>query len=616
MGESEKDHEIKFLEDLFNKKLSQDYIDKLSILLYNSKNKTDYPRKRNNLQKTIYKYDDNNELCLTLPKLKNKRENRNFMNNNFNNFKGYTKTETSDYTKNKITNNPFQKQYSEENNILDESIKEILYDNEVKDKKEEDKGKILYDQLRTRYNMFTFDENNGKNKVYSPISIKYALAMLSEGSAENSKTQINSLIGDYKSNKYINNDHMSFANAIFVRNTFKDQIKEEYTNNLKSKYTAEVIYDDFSGPANMNKWVSDKTFGLINDLFGNEVTGEDFELTNALAIDMKWNNQIQCASGSDVPCLRYSVWYRHEKIKGQDYQYNDSVVMMTSENDYHSLTFNEKDNIKSVEVKAAFNNYDAVKEIGEEKIIEEVGKAYKEWLDTEEGKREVEGGWAEPDVNKYVKKYIDELNENYGKENYSTDFALYDDENIKAFSKDLQTYEGTTLQYIGIMPKNEDLKDYIDKLEVSDIGKVISGLKSMKKENFKDGVLTLVKGYIPVFDYEYTLDLMKDLKTMGITDVFDKDKANLSGMLNKTKGEYISTANHKAKIEFSNDGIKAAAATKMGGMGSTSGGFNYLYEVPVEEIDITFDKPFIYLIRDKNTGEVWFVGSVYEPKLK
>ena len=167
MGESEKDHEIKFLEDLFNKKLSQEYIDKLSILLYNSKNKTDYPRKRNNLQKTIYKYDDNNELCLTLPKLKNKRENRNFMNNNF---KGYTKTETSDYTKNKINNNPFQKQYSEENNILDESIKEILYDNEVKDKKEEDKGKILYDQLRTRYNMFTYDENNGKNKNSKNLS--------------------------------------------------------------------------------------------------------------------------------------------------------------------------------------------------------------------------------------------------------------------------------------------------------------------------------------------------------------------------------------------------------------------------------------------------------------
>ena len=118
------------MEDLFNKKLSQDYIDKLSVLLYNSKNKTDYSQKRNNLKKTIYKYDDNNELCLTLPKLRNKKEKRNFMNNNFYNFKGYAKTETTEYTNNKITNNPFQGQYSEENNILNESIKEILYDNE------------------------------------------------------------------------------------------------------------------------------------------------------------------------------------------------------------------------------------------------------------------------------------------------------------------------------------------------------------------------------------------------------------------------------------------------------------------------------------------------------
>ena len=41
-----------------------------------------------------------------------------------------------------------------------------------------------------------------------------------------------------------------------------------------------------------------------------------------------------------------------------------------------------------------------------------------------------------------------------------------------------------------------------------------------------------------------------------------------------------------------------------------------LLELNIERIDITFDKPFIYLIRDKNTGEVWFMGSVYEPKTK
>ena len=493
-----------------------------------------------------------------------------------------------------------------------------------KTKKNGNDAKQVYSTYRlTGNSLDKFDlaflkmENNGKNEVYSPLSIKYTLAMLSEGSAENSKTQINSIIGDYKSNKYINNDHMSFANAIFIRNTFKDAVKDEYKNSLKEKYSAEVVFDEFNDAANMNKWVSDKTFGLIGNLFDDSsIKKEDFELTNALAINMKWNNQLQCATGSDVPCLRYSIRYPHEKIKGQNYEYSDGVSTIFGEQDYHSLSFDGKENIKSVSVKAAFNNYNVVKEVGEDKITEEVGKAYKEWLATEDGQNNLKYGYAEEDVDKYLSKYISELNENYGREDYSTDFSIYNDENVKAFAKNLQTYDGTTLQYIGIMPKNGTLKEYIDKVEVSDINNIISGLKEMKKGNFKDGVLTLVYGYIPLFNYDYTLDLVKDLKAIGVTDVFDSSKADLSNMLKNSKGEFISSASHKATIEFSNDGIKAAAATKAGGAGSTGGGFNYLYEVPTEEIDMTFDKPFIYLIRDKSTGEIWFVGSVYEPKIK
>ena len=30
-------------------------------------------------------------------------------------------------------------------------------------------------------------------------------------------------------------------------------------------------------------------------------------------------------------------------------------------------------------------------------------------------------------------------------------------------------------------------------------------------------------------------------------------------------------------------------------------------------IDLDFDKPYMYIIRDKSTGEVWFAGTVYEP---
>lgn len=74
---------------------------------------------------------------------------------------------------------------------------------------------------------------------------------------------------------------------------------------------------------------------------------------------------------------------------------------------------------------------------------------------------------------------------------------------------------------------------------------------------------------------------------------------------------YISEAKHKANIEFTQDGIKAGAVTYGGGRGA--GGFEYLYDVPVEEINLTFDKPYLFIIRDKETGEVWFTGTVYEP---
>ncbi len=457
-------------------------------------------------------------------------------------------------------------------------------------------------------------ENTAKNKVYSPLSIKYALEMLAEGASGDTKAQLDAVIGDYKARKYNNNEHMSFANAVFIRNSFKDAIKSSYTTNLTNKYNAEVIYDEFANADPMNKWVSDKTFNMINNLFDSDkVKDENFILTNALAIDMNWNNQIQCAAGSTVPCKMYWVHYAHEKVKGSESEFSSSVTPIEDDRNYYPLTFNGKENIKSSKIKASFNNYDAVKEIGEAKIREEVGKAYTEWRKTEGKSLNPDDQYYPEDVNKYLDIYIEELKKNYGKEEFSTDFMLYNDDNVKAFAKDLKEYDGTTLQYVGIMPKNESLDKYIEKASSKDISDIISKLKDMKKENFKDGVVTLIKGYIPLFKYDYDLELMKDLKTLGVKDAFDISKSDLSKMLTSGSKQYIGDVTHKANIEFSNDGIKAAAATQGGGWGSATGGFNYLYEIPVEEINITFDKPFMYLIRDKATGEVWFTGTVYDP---
>ena len=109
-------------------------------------------------------------------------------------------------------------------------------------------------------------ENKKANMVYSPLSIKYALEMLAEGAEGDSKAQLDNVIGDYKAKKYPNNQHMAFANAMFIRNSFKENIKEEYIKNLQDKYGAEIIYDDFASAANFNNWVNEKTLKLINSL--------------------------------------------------------------------------------------------------------------------------------------------------------------------------------------------------------------------------------------------------------------------------------------------------------------------------------------------------------------
>ncbi|MBE6147069.1 MAG: serpin family protein [Firmicutes bacterium] len=434
-------------------------------------------------------------------------------------------------------------------------------------------------------------ENEPKNKVYSPLSIKYALGMLSEGANGNSKTQIDSVIGDYKSKKYINSLNMSFANALFIRDTYKDSIKSSYIDILTNKYNAEVVYDSFESSSNLNNWVKNKTLNLVDNLEDN-LNNRDFVLINALALDMEWKNRIQSLEEG------FHVDYKHE-----DFSFNIYGLRGTG---HHELEFdNSTKKVKSVEIGASINKYDIINELGEDNIRKTVEEAYKKYLDEFS-----DGNYS--DVSTYLDKYIEDISSNYNQVASSTDFSFYDDEEVKVFAKDLQEYDDVTLQYIGIMPKNSNLKSYIENTDVTKISTIIKNLKDIKLENFEEGFVTKITGYIPMFNFEYELNLQQDLETMGISDIFASEKADLSN-LTSTKTAYINSASHKSTIEFSNDGIKAAAATTVGGLGDASGGFQYDYDVPVKEINLTFDNPYLFLIRDKKTGEVWFMGTVYEP---
>ena len=446
---------------------------------------------------------------------------------------------------------------------------------------------------------FLMLESGEKNKLYSPLSIKYALAMLSEGAKGSTKEQIDDIIGGYKSNKYVNSNNMSFANAVFINNTYKNQVKESYVKNLNNKYNAEVIYDDFTSANTINSWVSNKTFNLVNNILDDKtVKDKYFFLINALAIDMEWNKNIQATASNFLG--QYKVQYSHEN-------YWTSIPIITDS--YEKLNFNGQD-VDSVEIGASINNYDIVSTLGRDNIKKTITDAYTNWLKDPEN-YELAKLNNNLDVDKYVEEFIKQLDSNYKKVDTSTDYYMYTDDNVKAFAKDLKTYNGTTLEYVGIMPTNESLTDYIKNTNAKKINNIISSLKTIESDNFEKGKVTKITGKIPLFKYEYELQLVDDLKALGITNIFDKDKADLSEI---ATGAYVDSAIHKANIEFSNDGIKAAAATIVGGYGSAAGGeFDYLFEVPVVTIDLTFDKPYMYIIRDKDTGEVWFTGTVYNP---
>lgn len=438
-------------------------------------------------------------------------------------------------------------------------------------------------------------ENKRVNKIYSPLSIKYTLAMLNEGTEGESKEQISNLIGEYKYNKYINSKNMSFANALFVRDTYKQSIKGDFVNNLRNKYNANVVYDSFSSAKKINSWVSDKTLDLINNMLNDsEISELNYVLINALAIDMDWENKF-------LELINDRTEYRHEN-------YSWAAPLHLLSNEFKGV----KNEISGMGIIASVNNYNIVDILGEENIRKTVGEKFRAYLNENpdgDASYYLEGKDVETAVNEYLDNYIEDINENYKRVDKNTDFSIYQDENVKAFAKDLKKYNGTTLQYVAIMPE-EELDSYINGITTEDINKVIDNLKELKSENFKEGVITQIAGYIPKFKFDYNLNLIEDLNDMGVKDVFDKDKANLKGI---TADEaYISQAVHKANIEFTQDGIKASAATMFGGSGA-GGTFDYIYDVPVEKITLNFDKPYMFIIRDKSTGEVWFAGTVYEP---
>ncbi len=329
-------------------------------------------------------------------------------------------------------------------------------------------------------------ENNDENKVYSPLSIKYALSMLSDGCTGNSHSQITKVLGDYELTKYNSSKNMSVANALFINSLFENNVKKSYITKLKDNYDAEIIFDPFTQAKNINSWISNKTLNLINDIIDDDkVKDSTFILINALGIDMEWENKF-LDSNVEKNILK-DTNYKHINF------YWSSPEYELSKHEFGE----EKQIVSGMDIVASIDNYDLVKEVGRDNIIKTVSDAYiqyakdpNEYHDEPEFDADVvtdeiiqeklnEFLYGKKDI--YDKKisegYLTEIDSNYKNVSMSTDFSLYVDDNVKAFAKDLKEYDGTTLQYIGIMPINENIDEYINSVDDKKINNIINNEK-------------------------------------------------------------------------------------------------------------------------------------------
>jgi len=182
--------------------------------------------------------------------------------------------------------------------------------------------------------------------------------------------------------------------------------------------------------------------------------------------------------------------------------------------------------------------------------------------------------------------------------------SYYLNDNMTVLTMDLKKYDDVQLEFMAIMPK-EDLSGFIENVTKAQIEDIDKHLKLSSEGKNK------VYIRIPKFKFNYDLKLKEDLIELGIKDAFDIDKADFTKIAEKESLDnnlYVGNALHKAEIDFSEEVIKAAAVTVFPIIMSTG-------EDDESPIDININKPFMFIIRDKVTKDIWFTGTVYEPNL-
>ncbi len=111
-----------------------------------------------------------------------------------------------------------------------------------------------------------------------------------------------------------------------------------------------------------------------------------------------------------------------------------------------------------------------------------------------------------------------------------------------------------------------------------------------------------VEIFLPRFTVESSFTLGKTLAAMGMSDAFTPSVADFSG-IDGGRDLFVSFVLHKAWGQVNEAGTEAAAATVIGVVGTVAN-FPPVFRA---------DHPFLFLIRDTQTGSILFLGRLTNP---
>lgn len=254
-----------------------------------------------------------------------------------------------------------------------------------------------------------------------------------------------------------------------------------------------------------------------------------------------------------------------------------------------------------------------------------------ETLDFSDSKTvDVINGWVKESTNGYIPSILEKvdpeldcawlLNSAFFKGNwtyfpkkntYSDNFRnlLGNDENVKMMKTDETgvngmvsdkeqalelTYSGAAFQMMIIMPRQEEINSYIKAFNGEKYAQILSQMSDRQSEVI-----------LPKFSSACQNDFIKALKVMGLNRVLTPFVAEL-GKITPTDGAYLSQMLQNTAIDVQEVGT-VATATTAGSVGIyTSPGTPDAAQI----IQYKIDRPFIYLIKERTTGAILFVGKV------